>query len=82
MIKSSRSMIEIISPGCISDRHVCGEAKWSLWLAERKLPKGLGLGWPTVAIRCAESGDLSLSHRRCATHRGWSDGSKRLGASE
>ncbi len=33
-----------------------------------------GLGWRTVAICCAESGDQSLSRRRCATHRGWSGG--------
>ncbi len=33
-----------------------------------------GLGRPTGAIRCAESGDLNLRCRRCATHRGWSGG--------
>jgi hypothetical protein len=33
-----------------------------------------GLCRRTVAIRCAESGDLNLSRRRYATHRGWSGG--------
>jgi hypothetical protein len=37
-----------------------------------------GLGWPTVAIRCAESGDLNLSRRRCATHPWLVRRSKRL----
>lgn len=36
---------------------------------ERKLPQDSRSGVAGVAIRCAKSGDLSLSRRR-ATHRG------------
>jgi hypothetical protein len=49
-----------------------GRAKAPLRLPERKRPQELPVWGPTVAIRCAESGDRS--RRRCPTHRGWSDG--------
>ncbi len=38
---SPQPMIEIISRGCVSDRRVCGRAKRSLRLPERKLAQGL-----------------------------------------
>lgn len=43
MIKLCQSMIEIISRGCVSDRHVCEHAKSSLRLPERKFPEGLSV---------------------------------------